>query len=228
MTYLDQHIRRNIYLQKLINNNIPTIGRYQTVSHIINQEIKLNLISLIMDKSRSYALFKKMTPMYWYTRPMTRFLIENKKEILRGAEIGVEYGLNAKTMLRLLPIEKLYLIDPYENKPGTYSGDQCFEETKRFLRKYTHKVEFIRKTSIDAAQDIPGNLDFIYIDGNHEYEAVKKDIEVYYPKVKQGGIIGGHDFWASETGVCKAVLEFASANNLRLSGKFTDWWIIKK
>jgi hypothetical protein len=56
---------------------------------------------------------------------------------------------------------------------------------------------------------------------------VKKDIELFYNKLKKGGILGGHDFWANQIDVCKAVLEFAENNNLRLNGKLTDWWIIK-
>ena len=47
--------------------------------------------------------------------------------------------------------------------------------------------------SEDAVDDIPEKLDFVYIDGNHAYEYVKKDIGLYYPKLKKGGVIGGHD-----------------------------------
>lgn len=160
---------------------------------------------------------------------MTRYMMKQyKKNKLIGAEIGVEFGLNAKTMLRLLNIEKLYLIDPYNKELNATSNDRCFEETKKYLSKYHNKIEFIRKTSENAVHDIPNDLDFIYIDSNHEYESVKKEIDLYYPKIKQGGIIGGHDFWASEMGVCKAVLEFTEEHNLQLHGKFTDWWFFKE
>jgi len=147
---------------------------------------------------------------------------------LIGAEIGVEYGLNAKTMLKYISIEKLYLIDPYYDNQDNISGDERYKKTKKYLAKYSNKIKFIRKTSEQALDDIPIELDFVYIDGAHNYNAIKKDIELYYKKVKKGGIIGGHDFWASEIGVCKAALEFAENNNLKLYGKLTDWWIIKK
>jgi hypothetical protein len=150
----------------------------------------------------------------------------NKKLI--GAEIGVEYGLNAKTMLKYLSIEKLYLIDPYYDNQDNISGDQRYKKTKKYLAKYSNKIKFIRETSEQASSEIPNELDFVYIDGAHYYEAVKKDIELFYKKVKKGGIIGGHDFWASEIGVCKAVSEFAENKNLKLYGQITDWWIIKK
>ena len=46
--------------------------------------------------------------------------------------------------------------------------------------------------------------------------------------MKKGGLVGGHDFWADHIGVCKAVLDFISENNLKLKGSLTDWWIIKE
>jgi len=156
---------------------------------------------------------------------MAKYMFKNlKNNNLIGAEIGVEHGLNAKTMLRFLPIKKLYLIDPYQQK----SGDSYYKETKRFLKKYKEKIEFIRKPSEEAINEIPNDLDFVYIDGSHEYDIVKKDILMYYNKVKQGGLIGGHDFWADHIGVCKAVIDFTQKNNIKLEGGLTDWWFIKK
>jgi predicted O-methyltransferase YrrM len=53
------------------------------------------------------------------------------------------------------------------------------------------------------------SIDFIYIDGCHTYEAVKKDLQNYYPKIKHGGIISGHDYGGPTTpGTTKAVNEF--------------------
>ena len=69
---------------------------------------------------------------------------------------------------------------------------------KKVLKKYGNKVKFIRAFSEKAAKLIEDNsLDFAYIDGNHQYEFVKKDIELYYPKVKKGGIVGGDDYTSS-------------------------------
>lgn len=192
-------------------------------------DLKLNIASLFMDKGRIYAFIKKISPFIWFTRSMTRFMIKNysnKKMI--GVEIGVEYGLNARTMLKYLSIEKLYLIDPYYGDQDNISGDQRYKKARKYLAKYDDKTKFIRKTSEQASSEIPNELDFVYIDGAHSYDDVKKDIELFYKKLKKGGIIGGHDFWANEIGVCKAVLEFSENNNLKLYGKITDWWIIKK
>lgn len=198
-------------------------------NNILNNDLKFNIAGLVMDKDTIYAFIKKITPIYWYTRPITKFVLKNyQKKNLICVEIGVDYGLNAKTILKLLSIKKLYLVDSYHDELDSVSGDERFKSAQRFLKKYYDKIEFIRKTSMDAINDIPDDIDFLYIDGNHDYKNVKREIESYYPKVKQGGIIGGHDFWASTSGVCKAVLEFVDDKNLKLYGKMTDWWIIKK
>ncbi len=200
-----------------------TEGASALTSFLKSQELIFNVSDLIIYKSKPYAFLKKISPWYWFTRPMTKFMINffHNKSLI-GVEIGVEYGLNAKTMLAMLSLKKLYLIDPYRD------DDASYQEARRYLGSYKDKITFIRKTSEAALDDIPGILDFVYIDGSHEYEAVKTDIELFYPKVKPGGVIGGHDFWAKEIGVCKAVLEFAEKNNIQLHGKQTDWWIVKQ
>ena len=85
--------------------------------------------------------------------------------------------------------------------------------------------------SIPIPKNIPDNLDFVYIDGNHQYEFVAKDIKTYYPKLKKGGVLGGHDmyngFCSEHNGVVQAVAEFAIKNNLQLCVELPDWWVIK-
>jgi hypothetical protein len=165
------------------------------------------------------------------SRPMIRFLINQDKENLIGVEIGVARAINAKRMLTRLSIKKIYLIDPYlsfkiGNKNYHYSMTD-FKIAKRNLRGFGNKIVWIWKKSKYAIDEIPNNLDFVYIDGNHSYEYVKDDIESYFPKLKKGGVIGGDDFSASFTGVPKAVIEFAEKNNLQIHGEERDWWIIK-
>ena len=87
--------------------------------------------------------------------------------------------------------------------------------------------KMIEKYSDKAADDVPNNMDFIYVDGGHDYDCVKKDIELYYPKVKKGGVFGGHDFDANHIDICRAAFEFVQKNNLKLYGKNSDWWVVK-
>ena len=146
---------------------------------------------------------------------------------ITGAEIGTSSGRNANTLLSFLNIKKLYLIDPYEY------GLHRMINAKKVLSRFGDKPIFIRKMSSDAVDDIPDNLDFIYIDGPHDYENVKNDIRLYYNKVKSGGVFGGHDFSPNFPGVIKTVNEFVKEKGLKLYGeesldiKKGDWWIIK-
>jgi hypothetical protein len=144
--------------------------------------------------------------------------MQNKPLI--GAEIGTAEGRNAESILETLNMKKLYLIDPYLMRQRGY----LFQEARARVERFKSQVDFIRKTSDEAVNDVP-DLDFVYIDGDHSYLQVKRDIENYFPKVKNGGVIGGHDFGTDFLGVAKAVLEFW--NGPGLMAKRSDWWILK-
>ena len=176
-------------------------------------------------------------------RPFTRFLKENNKKELVGVEIGVLDGWNALDMLENLPIKKLYLIDPYKQYKGYDEYKENPEESQKVLdrkkeiaikalKKYKDKIQFVYLFSEEASKLFKDNsLDFVYIDGIHQYEYVKKDIELYFLKIKKGGILGGHDYYLcdeskkSNCGVVKAVRKIFPLN--RISFMNTDWWVKK-
>ena len=167
-----------------------------------------------------------------HPRPSTLFIKKHLNGELVGAEIGVKDGKNAKSMLKLLPIKKLYLIDPYKSY-SDWSGnlsqswqDKIKNKAYKKLSKFKDKITWIEKSSEDAIYDIPDNLDFVYIDGNHNYEFVSKDMRLYYEKVRIGGILAGHD-------IVNVVVRKAFINELQLKYKLfpyyerDDWWVFK-
>jgi len=161
-------------------------------------------------------------------RPMLQYVKDdNDNREITGVEIGVATGKNALNMLQNLDIDKLYLIDSYSFHPKKYS-QHPFIIAKRNLKKYTDRIVWVRRRSEDAVDKIPVGIDFVYIDGNHRYKYVKLDIELYYPKIRTGGVIGGHDYVADYSGVVKAVQEFAGKHNLQLQSRETDWWLVKE
>jgi len=168
----------------------------------------------------------------YHLRPMINHISKKDWNDIIGVEIGTLHGLNALSMLQNLDIKHLYLVDPYimyDDGINTYKNrEKDFQKAKENLRQYKDKVTFIKKLSHDALQNIPHDVDFVYIDGNHSYCYVKRDIEDYYQKVRTGGIIGGHDFRADCAGLCRAVLEFATKKKLKLHGWITDWWFEKE
>jgi len=174
-------------------------------------------------------MFKIIYPEH-FMRPMINFLKEENKKDLIGVEIGTASGENAKRILKTLSIKKLYLIEPwltYEELGEIKDCNKSKQKCKKVLKKWNSKIVYVKKLSENAVNDIPDNVNFIYVDGNHKYAFVKKDIELYYPKVKPGGVIGGDDFCGNFVGVVRAVLEFVDKHNLELHSRINDWWIVK-
>jgi hypothetical protein len=81
---------------------------------------------------------------------------------------------------------------PHAYKPENANYiEQLF---KNNLKQYLNIITIIRNDSKKAVKDIQDNsLDICFLDASHLYKDVKKDIELYLPKVKKGGILCGHD-----------------------------------
>jgi hypothetical protein len=161
-------------------------------------------------------------------RSMMRFIYDIADRDLVGCEIGLNMGLNALNIMNTLPIKKLYLIDPYCEDERYGNSEIRKELALNRLKPFEDRCVFLEMESESACKLVEGELDFVYIDGCHNYEYVKKDIDLYYPKVRAGGVVGGHDFSPAHFGVCKAVINFIEKNDLKiLFGRDTDWWIVK-
>lgn len=179
-----------------------------------------------------YITYKNLPPYKSYPRPMIKFCqtFFSGKPVI-GLEIGVATGRNAESMAKTLNVKMLYLVDPYEtyydheNYITTYH--KMKDDARKLVDRTVQNYRFIYKKSEDAINEVPNYLDFIYIDGNHTYPFIKRDLENYYPKVREGGVFGGHDFSMHHIGVVRAVSEFVCLHRKRLDGKEFDWWIIK-
>lgn len=129
-------------------------------------------------------------------------LFQNKNLIGRGVEVGSYKGEYASEILKRWHGD-LYLVDVWEElDPKEYedlSNDtspkkiytECIENTK----EYTGRCFMLRLRSEKAVELFPDeSLDFVYIDANHKYEYARRDIAIWHPKVRKGGIIAGHDY----------------------------------
>jgi len=166
-------------------------------------------------------------------RPMIQYLKDTGRKDLVGIEIGVAKGNNSLSILKNLPIEKLFLIDPYVSfkQKGFIIKEHKsdFKIVQKKLRPYAEKVLLIHLTSSKAIKGFKKKVDFVYIDGNHEYEHINEDIVNYKKIVKKDGIIGGHDFNAKYINdVCKAVFKNFPSSYYLLHGGENDWWVTKK
>lgn len=116
----------------------------------------------------------------------------------KGVEIGVykaEYTIEfARAGLEIYGVDPWMMYRDYGNPRGQERLDFQYEHSKRVLAPYPN-AKLIRKTSQDALEDFEDeSLDFVYIDGNHSFKYVAEDLWEWSRKVKQGGIVSGHDY----------------------------------
>jgi predicted O-methyltransferase YrrM len=170
-------------------------------------------------------------------------------------EIGSWKGQSTVTMAKACkPDVKIYCIDTwlgsheFRTNKKLYGGEFDLMELHgypqvyyQFLSNIVHngvldKIEVVPATSENAAPHMP-IADLIYVDGQHTYKGVKEDLENFWPKLREGGIMFGDDYVEPtekrvednfQAGVKKAVNEFAGMNNLKVEVRENNFWIIRK
>jgi len=220
--------------------NTPVTFRYVIDYRCIDaQTIIQDVFSLLNELQKINYFIERDNPL---PRPSLGMYFKDKNNII-GAEIGTYEGLNSLNILNGLDIKKLYLIDPYDST-GNIGGMKLTKEQADHIRDIAHsrlerfadKIVWIDKKSEDAIDDIEDDLDFVYVDGDHRYQTVKKEIELYYPKIKDGGLMAFHDYDAPDenNGVVQAVEEFFNNQNIIIHSdvckddpRTKEGWILK-
>lgn len=134
-----------------------------------------------------------------------------------GAEIGVRSGAFSELFCK--SGLEMYCIDPWAPCPN-YSQDRQDRNYQEALKRLEgYKVHFVKKASSDALGDVPDNLDFLHIDGRHEFDYVMQDLISWVPKVRKGGVVACHDYHL--TGVKRAVEAYTLAHDIR------PWFALK-
>lgn len=167
--------------------------------------------------------------------------------IRTAVEVGVAEGGFSYHLLDNWP-GVCWQVDPWallsEDGFSGHGEDTADGMEKRFRRivqnsltKYIGRAKPIRATSEVAAVMFPdAHFDFCYIDSNHSPKSARRDIALWWPKVKPGSILGGHDYLegirnGQEYGVKLAVIEFAAENNLSVNvtqeNDWPSWWVRK-
>ena len=182
-----------------------------------------------------------------------------------GVELGTFKGEFSKKILDNWS-GSLFMVDvwrplsqeEYDDQSNHANHADAYSVAMDNTREHAERAHMLRCKGEIAANLFPdGSLDFVYIDANHTYEAVTEDIALWYPKVKKGGILAGHDYvklrydegvkniplmlWSEETpdqpnyagmfGVNPAVDEFITREgyHLNVTEEFLGtWWIIKR
>jgi hypothetical protein len=167
--------------------------------------------------------------------------ISSREELIKilrptgiGIEIGVREGEYSSFILNNCPDLKLYLLDCWDQQDPLIYNDlinhnnsvhaENLKKTIINILPHFKKVRIIKGYTNEFVDLFPNNFfDFIYIDANHSYEAVKNDLIKWFPKLKNNGLFSGHDYldgkdgiYQTEFGVKSAVDQFATKNNLKI------------
>ena len=131
---------------------------------------------------------------------------------VRMAELGVATAMTSNFLMDLFPQLHMTLVDI-----------QPYPDIVDLVRRHPTRVKFCHGTTAATASQVPDNsLDLIFIDAQHTYENVNEDIRNWAPKLKDTGIMGGHDLYDRVyPGVRKAVEEIGVPYE---SGPGHTWW----
>lgn len=141
-----------------------------------------------------------------------------------AAEVGVAEGRYSMEILRW-GVPHLYMVDLWKFIPGRTGDlgfpqdehDERYREVVEQVLPYKDRVTIIRDWSDKAAIHIPdASLAFVHLDATHERFAVLQDLKAYWPKLRPGGIMSGHDYLATEYTVRGGVDEFVAEHGLDL------------
>lgn len=153
-----------------------------------------------------------------------------------GVEVGIAFGGHAEAILtRTTSVSKLYGVDSYRYRPDyddpmnlpQSDFDRLYERMIRRLSGFGPRFTPIRKDSQQAVAEVPSGIDFVYIDADHSYNGVFNDLCRWTSKVRQGGVVGGHDYGHDYfPGVKQAVDEFFRRFGweIHLEGEGV-WWV---
>ncbi len=162
-----------------------------------------------------------------------------------GIEIGVQSGVYAeqileKTDLHLICLDSWRYIDGYHDRANNTTDrhlNLLFATIKRLKEKYENRFTIIREFSEKACDFFKDEyFDFIYLDANHSEEFVSAQLDMWWNKLKYGGIIAGHDYInlkndINDFGVKNAVDCFCAKRSVQLfqtdEKSFPSWYIKK-
>lgn len=168
----------------------------------------------------------------WFTYPkLYSEIVQRFPSGSKFAEVGVWKGKSAAYMCVEIANSgkdiEFYCIDNWLGSvehQGNEDLPRLFEIFTENMKPVENYYTAMRMNSLDAVKNFENeSLDFVFIDASHEYEDVKNDIAAWIPKVKNGGILAGHDFHHSPI---KQALQY---HQLKIEERLDDdCWIYYK
>lgn len=161
----------------------------------------------VKNSAFNYSLFGFTELLTWTALKLNSFDVVSN---FRALEIGSHMGESTKLIAASRIFKEIVAIDPHKGQEEFNDMyNLSWNDIKReFYNNIKHfdNVELIPDYSFNVADRFENkSFDFIYIDAAHDYESVIKEIDLFWPKLKQGGIMAGHDYVDQWPGVIQAV-----------------------
>lgn len=150
-------------------------------------------------------------------------------DTLTFLEIGVYQGNNIIPLSKKYPLINFIGVDAWSSLAfeNYYKGEvmsllnqkemDFIYESVLYSSININNLKYIRGFSHDVSQKFEDeSLDMIFIDAAHDYTSVKRDLLAWYPKLKVGGILSGHDYSLKFFGVVEAVNEIIGYDNISI------------
>lgn len=199
-----------------------------TLKYILKKyEVELNENSFIVELPKSR----------WTDYP----ILLQELGMNKGVEIGVYKGKFSYILKKYNPKLDLTGVDPW-NVYGDYKDynedeleNEAYRQAKIRAEKYG--ITLMKAWSMDAVKEFKDeSLDFVFIDGNHDFEHVVEDVAKWSCKVRKGGIVSGHDFIKNEKrrfGVKEAVTAWCESYQIKplfvfMGDSCPTWMYIKQ
>lgn len=166
----------------------------------------------------------------WMLEQELEWLAQHAQSHRRIVEVGSWKGRSTRA-LGDHALGVVYAVDHWRGEPSAPEAETSREIAERGA---VQVYEEFRKNLLDlinACRIVPvfgysthvaeafGDVDMVFIDGDHSYESVRADIRAWRPRVRAGGILAGHDYMANHPGVVQAVDEHCKPNT-----HHTIWW----
>lgn len=228
--FYGSHVDQHGFVTYVLRNNLFNYNLQEYVSHFpssVDDKSKFKVYHFaggVMPDNK-YEIMKNFLIDFIDDRNILLDLLPKNMKI---AELGVFKGDFSKIILEKLLPSEFFLVDifPEQMCSGDKDGndivflnlDQLYPQILQQFKDFDN-VKVVRSYTLDFLNSLDDDyLDAVYIDADHSYEAVKQDLECSFKKVKNGGIIMGHDYTSDMfPGVVKAVDEFCDSNQLQIT-----------
>jgi predicted O-methyltransferase YrrM len=154
---------------------------------------------------------------------MVNYILSVNPQANHWIEIGSYNGESSSIFLGFAQITLLECVDMNRGHINTLNKKHQKDiDNNRCIIHHKYSSEFLKSIPDES-------VDVIYIDGDHRYNGVKKDIDLSFSKLKNNGLLAGHDYHKRWPGVQKAVDTFMEKNNITNFEQFRDTsWVIQK